>query len=320
MTVIRSTAEVNFDATTRVQVNDTSLRLANMTTVQRDALTPADGDMIYNTTTNQFNIRINGAWTTLATVEGLVDSAPTTLDTLNELAAALGDDPNFATTVTNNLAGKLSLTGGTMSGDIDGNGNKVLFANVYNNIGDLPSATTYHGMFAHVHATGKGYFAHAGAWIEMANQTDLTATNTNVTNLTNSLATTNTNITNLTNNKLNLSGGTMTGTLTLSGAPSSANHAATKAYVDSAVAGAGGSGGVMNLSNTVPAGTYLAFHADPPNASWRVTNQTTGQIVASAGNFTHVAGPFTLSSAATLSLYSFGSNGTSGIIVLSVGN
>jgi hypothetical protein len=34
----------------------------------------------------------------------LVDSAPATLDTLNELAAALGDDPNFATTVTNALA------------------------------------------------------------------------------------------------------------------------------------------------------------------------------------------------------------------------
>lgn len=32
-------------------------------------------------------------------VAGLVDSAPETLDTLNELAAALGDDPNFATTL-----------------------------------------------------------------------------------------------------------------------------------------------------------------------------------------------------------------------------
>ena len=79
----------------------------------------------------QSNIRVNGAWTTLATVEGLVDSALTTLDTLNELAAALGDDPNFATTMTNNPAGKLNPSGGTMSGDIDGNGNKVLFANVY---------------------------------------------------------------------------------------------------------------------------------------------------------------------------------------------
>jgi len=40
----------------------------------------------------------------------IVDSAPSTLDTLNELAAALGDDANFATTVTNALAGKASTT------------------------------------------------------------------------------------------------------------------------------------------------------------------------------------------------------------------
>lgn len=38
----------------------------------------------------------------------LIDAAPGAMDTLNELAAALGDDPNFATTVTNALAGKLS--------------------------------------------------------------------------------------------------------------------------------------------------------------------------------------------------------------------
>ena len=172
MTRIRSTESINLDATTRVEVADTSLRLGNLTTAQRDALTAADGDMVYNTTTNQFNIRVNGAWTTLATVEGLVDSAPATLDTLNELAAALGDDANFSTTMTNNLAGKLSLTGGTMAGDINGNGNKVLFANVYSQLADLPNATTYHGMFAHVHATGKGYFAHAGAWVPLANDTD----------------------------------------------------------------------------------------------------------------------------------------------------
>lgn len=42
-----------------------------------------------------------------AKVASLVDSAPETLDTLNELAAALGDDPNFATTVTNQIASKV---------------------------------------------------------------------------------------------------------------------------------------------------------------------------------------------------------------------
>ena len=41
-------------------------------------------------------------------ISNLVDSAPTTLDTLNELAAALGDDANFSTTVTNSIASKAS--------------------------------------------------------------------------------------------------------------------------------------------------------------------------------------------------------------------
>ena len=51
-------------------------------------------------------------------VSNLVDSAPSTLDTLNELASALGDDPNFATTVTNSIATKASKSGDTFTGDI----------------------------------------------------------------------------------------------------------------------------------------------------------------------------------------------------------
>jgi hypothetical protein len=44
-----------------------------------------------------------------AAVAALLNSAPGALDTLDELAAALGDDPNFATTITNALAGKQPL-------------------------------------------------------------------------------------------------------------------------------------------------------------------------------------------------------------------
>ncbi|WP_257232822.1 phage tail protein [Escherichia coli] len=44
-----------------------------------------------------------------AAIAGLVGSSPEALDTLNELAAALGNDPNFATTVMNALAGKQPL-------------------------------------------------------------------------------------------------------------------------------------------------------------------------------------------------------------------
>lgn len=51
-------------------------------------------------------------------IADLSDSAPSTLNTLNELAAALGDDANFSTTVTNNIATKLPLAGGTLTGDV----------------------------------------------------------------------------------------------------------------------------------------------------------------------------------------------------------
>jgi hypothetical protein len=53
-------------------------------------------------------------------ISNLVSSAPSTLDTLNELATALGNDANFSTTVTNTLAGKANLNGATFTGAISG--------------------------------------------------------------------------------------------------------------------------------------------------------------------------------------------------------
>lgn len=49
-------------------------------------------------------------------VAKLINSAPGTLDTLDKLAAALGDDPNFATTITNLLALKAPLSSPTFTG------------------------------------------------------------------------------------------------------------------------------------------------------------------------------------------------------------
>ena len=51
-------------------------------------------------------------------IADLIAAAPGALDTLDELAAALGDDAAFSTTVTNSIAAKLPLAGGTMSGAI----------------------------------------------------------------------------------------------------------------------------------------------------------------------------------------------------------
>ena len=120
-------------------------------------------------------------------IDAIVDAAPGALDTLNELAAALGDDANFSTTVTNSIAAKIdsaqaialidsahvALHSAIGKGDIDFGSNKITYSNVYSTTSDLPSASDYHGMFAHVHATGKGYFAHGGNWIELANHSQL---------------------------------------------------------------------------------------------------------------------------------------------------
>ena len=52
------------------------------------------------------NTQIANTAFVMAAIAALVDSSPDALNTLNELAAALGNDPNFATTMTNALAGK----------------------------------------------------------------------------------------------------------------------------------------------------------------------------------------------------------------------
>ena len=57
--------------------------------------------------------------------------------------------------------------------DLDMGGNKVLFGNMYSALSDLPSASTYHGMFAHVHSTNKAYYAHNGSWVPLANASDI---------------------------------------------------------------------------------------------------------------------------------------------------
>ena len=61
-----------------------------------------------------------------AAINATIDSAPGALNTLNELAAAIGDDANFSTTITNSIATKLPLAGGTMTGALKIGQNNVV--------------------------------------------------------------------------------------------------------------------------------------------------------------------------------------------------
>lgn len=72
---------------------------------------------------NNNSTRIATTAYTDAAIAALSDSAPSTLNTLNELAAALGDDANYATTTTNAIATKVPLAGGTMTGALTLSGN-----------------------------------------------------------------------------------------------------------------------------------------------------------------------------------------------------
>lgn len=73
-----------------------------------------DGSTVESKVTEIINTL--GSKTTLAQVQAeiakLVNSAPATLDTLKELANALGNDPNFATTISNQLANKVDKVAG----------------------------------------------------------------------------------------------------------------------------------------------------------------------------------------------------------------
>jgi len=72
------------------------------------AYTNSASSSLVTYTNTQVNAGINTA--SAAAVTYLVNSAPSTLDTLNELATALGNDVNFSTTVTNSLASKLNIS------------------------------------------------------------------------------------------------------------------------------------------------------------------------------------------------------------------
>ena len=120
----RADARISAADTDALSEGSTNLYFTNARADARIAA--ADTDDLSEGSTNLYftNARVAGYLssndfdTATNIVASITDSAPSTLDTLNELAAALGDDANFSTTVTNSIATKLPLSGGTLTGDL----------------------------------------------------------------------------------------------------------------------------------------------------------------------------------------------------------
>ena len=103
-----------------------------------DALTTSNGVILNGVTATtqsagDSSTKVATTAYTDTAVSNLVDSAPGALNTLNELAAAMGDDANFSTTVTNSIATKMPLSGGEFTGNVichsinpDGNNTRSL--------------------------------------------------------------------------------------------------------------------------------------------------------------------------------------------------
>ncbi len=86
------------------------------------------GNGVTATTQSAGNSTTRVATTAFVTtaINNLINGAPSALDTLNELAAAMNDDAAFSTTVTNSLATKMPLAGGEFTGNITFSGSQTV--------------------------------------------------------------------------------------------------------------------------------------------------------------------------------------------------
>ena len=141
--------------------------------LEADKTTLYEGGVTYNGTAGSA-----GSYTQIV----VGDETPTILHYMCVNHGYMGNSAQVNSNVVNTnydatLRGNLNVSGiATFANPIDVNGRIVGAATtnvipfLYSNLSDLPSASTYHGAFAHVHATGKAYYAHAGNWIELVNK------------------------------------------------------------------------------------------------------------------------------------------------------
>ena len=100
----------DFKAKSLAVTGTSDLNLVNADTVKAKSLAVTGTSAAPTAPTGDNSKTIANTEFVQNTVSGLVGAAPETLDTLNELATALGNDPNFATTVSNQIGKKANQT------------------------------------------------------------------------------------------------------------------------------------------------------------------------------------------------------------------
>ena len=164
-----------------VGIHTDNVYLVGYRYIGRKGIQPPAGIGTFHDLVVSNNLSVGG----ISTFTGLVDAnGGVTANTLivedltnNRVVIAgtggeIEDDANLTFDGAGLVVGaNLNVTGvSTFGGIIDATAGQNKIPSLYQNFSDLPNASTYHGMFAHVHALGRGYFAHGGAWYELVNK------------------------------------------------------------------------------------------------------------------------------------------------------
>ena len=144
--IFTSIGSVNISGQSNVTLNSVNNRIANNNGVE-----------IIETDSTSAYLKHSGNTKLQTTAQGIdiTDSLGVSGNT------TLGDSSSDTLTVNSTPTFNQPIIGTTGE-------NKI--PSLYGAMTNLPSPSTYHGMFAHVHATGRGYFSHAGGWYELVNK------------------------------------------------------------------------------------------------------------------------------------------------------
>ena len=233
-------------------------------------------------------------------VAGIVDSAPATLNTLNELAAAINDDASYAAAVTTNLGQKLGATSTvTLSGDITASStafsaNAVTLTTTDTNLGNTNSAIS--NLNTNLLATNTA--------IRLVDSQRLANTNSAISNLNTNLLATNTAIRLVDSQRLantntyiatkaNYNNTTLTGTISANGSVGVAGYVLTSAgagnpaFWDAAAAGGGADDDSTYVSKSNSAAQAIASSLSLNGAN---TNILGGTLLITSNTKFHTGG------------------------------